>query len=152
MIVRGNLKKYIGAIEDEDVAGVLYDKYAIIIQGLQVSQIKAFHKLFGGLTHMSFHLCRPRRTTLTRSNRFWSLSTGVIWKFIKNLARKLSLKTKNSRIISRQIQYSVRETAVINRMTTSNSSLKTQSRSRCSRSSSPLPRRPCSIGCSASPN
>ena len=37
MIVRGNLKKYIGAIENEDVAGVLYDKYAIIIQGLQVS-------------------------------------------------------------------------------------------------------------------
>ena len=37
MIVRGTLKKYIGAIEDEDVAGVLYDKYAIIIQGIQVS-------------------------------------------------------------------------------------------------------------------
>ena len=39
MIVRGSLKKYIGAIENEDVAGVLYDKYAIMIQGLQVSGI-----------------------------------------------------------------------------------------------------------------
>lgn len=33
MIVRGNLKKYIGAIHTEDTAGLLYDKYAIIIQG-----------------------------------------------------------------------------------------------------------------------
>ena len=45
MIVRGNQKKYIGAIEDEDVAGVLYDKYAIIIQGLQVSSFKALSQL-----------------------------------------------------------------------------------------------------------
>ena len=37
MVVSGHLKKYIGAIENEDVAGVLYDKYAIIIQGLKVS-------------------------------------------------------------------------------------------------------------------
>ena len=37
MIVRGNLKKYIGAIHNEDTAGLLYDKYAIIIQGQQVS-------------------------------------------------------------------------------------------------------------------
>ena len=45
MIVRGNQKKYIGAIEDENVAGVLYDKYAIIIQGLQVSSFKALSQL-----------------------------------------------------------------------------------------------------------
>ena len=38
MIVRGKLKKYIGAIDDENIAGILYDKYAIMIHGLQVSQ------------------------------------------------------------------------------------------------------------------
>ena len=37
MIVTKNLKKYIGAIESEDTAGTLYDKYSIIIQGLHVS-------------------------------------------------------------------------------------------------------------------
>lgn len=37
MVVKGALKKYIGAIDNEDVAGLLYDKYAIMIQGLQVS-------------------------------------------------------------------------------------------------------------------
>ena len=36
MVVKGALKKYIGAIDNEDVAGLLYDKYAIMIQGLQV--------------------------------------------------------------------------------------------------------------------
>ena len=41
MIVRGKFKKYIGAIESEDVAGVLYDKYSLIIQGLQVSLISS---------------------------------------------------------------------------------------------------------------
>ena len=38
MVVRGQLKKYIGAIESEHAAGLLYDKYAIIIQGLKVSK------------------------------------------------------------------------------------------------------------------
>ena len=37
MIVRGQLKKYIGAIEDEEVAARFYDKYALIIQGFSVS-------------------------------------------------------------------------------------------------------------------
>ena len=36
MIVRGQLKKYIGAIEDELVAARFYDKYALIIQGFEV--------------------------------------------------------------------------------------------------------------------
>ena len=36
MIVHGKLKKYIGAINNEDTAGLLYDKYAVIIQGLEV--------------------------------------------------------------------------------------------------------------------
>jgi hypothetical protein len=43
MIVRDKLKKYIGAIENESVAGLLYDKYAIMIHGLQVSAIVCVH-------------------------------------------------------------------------------------------------------------
>lgn len=36
MIVKGIAKKYLGAISSEQRAARLYDKYAIIIQGLQV--------------------------------------------------------------------------------------------------------------------
>lgn len=39
MVVSGKLKKYIGAIEDEEAAGILYDKYSIILQGLKVSRL-----------------------------------------------------------------------------------------------------------------
>lgn len=35
MIVKGIAKKYLGAISSEQRAAKLYDKYAIIIQGLQ---------------------------------------------------------------------------------------------------------------------
>lgn len=31
MIVRGEIKKYIGAVEDEETAARFYDKYALII-------------------------------------------------------------------------------------------------------------------------
>ena len=37
MIVKGRAKKYIGAIDSEKRAARLYDKYALIIQGLYVS-------------------------------------------------------------------------------------------------------------------
>lgn len=36
-IVRGELKKYIGAVESEEIAARFYDKYALIIQGFEVS-------------------------------------------------------------------------------------------------------------------
>ena len=36
MIVRGNLKKYVGAIDQEEVAAFIYDKYALIMQGFEV--------------------------------------------------------------------------------------------------------------------
>jgi hypothetical protein len=36
MIVKGVAKKYLGAISSEHRAAKLYDKYAMIIQGLQV--------------------------------------------------------------------------------------------------------------------
>lgn len=37
MIVRGDIKKYIGAVESEEIAARFYDKYALIIQGFEVS-------------------------------------------------------------------------------------------------------------------
>jgi hypothetical protein len=37
MIVKGIAKKYLGAISSEQRAARLYDKYAIIIQGINVS-------------------------------------------------------------------------------------------------------------------
>lgn len=37
MIVRSNIKKYIGAVESEEIAARFYDKYALIIQGFEVS-------------------------------------------------------------------------------------------------------------------
>ena len=42
MIVRSEIKKYIGAIEDEKKAAIFYDKYAMIIQGYEVSSVKSF--------------------------------------------------------------------------------------------------------------
>ena len=42
-IVRGELKKYIGAVESEEIAARLYDKYALIIKGFDVSEIERPH-------------------------------------------------------------------------------------------------------------
>jgi len=39
MIVRGDIKKYIGAVESEEIAARFYDKYALIIQGFEVSKL-----------------------------------------------------------------------------------------------------------------
>ena len=97
MIVRGKLKKYIGAIENEDVAGILYDKYAIIIQGLQVSSwFKLYVEVFEGLTIVVARCLRLRPTIRTRSARFWSLSTGATWTYIISSARKQSSKMNSS--------------------------------------------------------
>lgn len=35
MIVRGDIKKYIGAVDSEETAAHFYDKYALIIQGFE---------------------------------------------------------------------------------------------------------------------
>ena len=37
MIVKGDLKKYLGAIESEKEAAHFYDKYLIIVDGFEVS-------------------------------------------------------------------------------------------------------------------
>jgi len=42
MIVKGELRKYLGAITSEVQAARLYDKYAQIIQGLQVSTSRSY--------------------------------------------------------------------------------------------------------------
>jgi hypothetical protein len=43
MIVKGIAKKYLGAINSEHKAARLYDKYAMIIQGLSVITFKYFN-------------------------------------------------------------------------------------------------------------
>ena len=42
MIVKKDIKKYIGAVESEEKAAKYYDKYALIIQGFDVSHIFIF--------------------------------------------------------------------------------------------------------------
>ena len=37
MVVSGKVKKYVGALSNEDAAGLIYDKYSIILQGMKVS-------------------------------------------------------------------------------------------------------------------
>lgn len=44
MIVKGIAKKYIGAISNEMKAARLYDKYALIIQGLQAKTNFSYKK------------------------------------------------------------------------------------------------------------
>ena len=55
MIVKKDIKKYIGAIESEEEAARYYDKYAVIIQGFDVSYLLSLRSPF----------YRPRRTSPT---------------------------------------------------------------------------------------
>ena len=41
MVVRGTIKKYVGAIDEELQAARLYDRYALIIQGFEVSNYRS---------------------------------------------------------------------------------------------------------------
>lgn len=38
MVVRGTSKKYVGTVESEEKAAMLYDKYVIALYGLSVRQ------------------------------------------------------------------------------------------------------------------
>lgn len=38
MVVRGEIKKYVGAIDNEEVAACIYDKHALMVQGFEVSK------------------------------------------------------------------------------------------------------------------
>lgn len=42
MAVKGELRKYLGAINSEEQAARFYDKYLIIIQGIKVSNLNTF--------------------------------------------------------------------------------------------------------------
>ena len=42
MAVKGELRKYLGAINSEEQAARFYDKYLIIIQGIKVSNLNSF--------------------------------------------------------------------------------------------------------------
>lgn len=54
MIVKGIAKKYLGAIGSEQRAARLYDKYAMIIQGLQVIIIYRTNYYFQAKTNFSY--------------------------------------------------------------------------------------------------
>jgi len=82
-IVRGELKKYIGAVESEEIAARLYDKYALIIKGFDVSEIIKCSGDFAVVDPKeiltSFYRYRPKPTSPTRAERLsnWSfLRTG----------------------------------------------------------------------------
>ena len=58
MIVRGDIKKYIGAVESEEIAARFYDKYALIIQGFEVSFLSKFLILQNQFGHLL--KCQPK--------------------------------------------------------------------------------------------
>ncbi len=82
MIVRGDIKKYIGAVESEEIAARFYDKYALIIQGFEVSlQISISAKFilhFCLVIRLMIWICydisRQRQISLTQSESLNSLS------------------------------------------------------------------------------
>ena len=66
MIVKKDIKKYIGAFDSEEKAARFYDKYALIIQGFEVSTLKSTVKSY----MTSFIVCtRPRLISPTRRAR-----------------------------------------------------------------------------------
>ena len=65
MIVKGELRKYLGAISSEEHAARFYDKYSIIIQGLEVSSLNIF-KLY-----------RQKQISVTHGTKLFSFSNKV---------------------------------------------------------------------------
>ena len=60
MIVRGDIKKYIGAVDSEETAAHFYDKYALIIQGFEVHTFyekSKFSWLFFSYFRKCFYIC-----------------------------------------------------------------------------------------------
>ena len=60
MIVKKDIKKYIGAVESEEKAARYYDKYALIIQGFDVRYLHLTMNYFN----------RPKQTSLTQRARW----------------------------------------------------------------------------------
>lgn len=56
MIVRGDIKKYIGAVESEEIAARFYDKYSLIIQGFEVRYCAKIDMAFAFMHTSEIHL------------------------------------------------------------------------------------------------
>ncbi len=100
MIVRGDIKKYIGAVESEEIAARFYDKYALIIQGFEVSHqmsISAksttiFALVIRIIICIFYDVIRQKQTSLTPSGSLNSLS----YHETQQLATRLKLKVDMS--------------------------------------------------------
>ena len=74
MIVKKDIKKYIGAVESEEKAARYYDTYALIIQGFDVRYLY--------LTMNYFH--RPKQTFPTQRAR-WKNSCSLTMRSMRDL-------------------------------------------------------------------
>lgn len=68
MVVRGTIKKYVGAIDDELQAARLYDRYALIIQGFEVSN---YRSVFNStvIKRPSYNLNNCKQTVIVHTDR-----------------------------------------------------------------------------------
>ena len=76
MVVRGEIKKYVGAIDNEEVAACIYDKHALILQGFAVS-VTNLARLFhfrGCLFVRAATICEKRDQILAIDGRFIIIS------------------------------------------------------------------------------
>ena len=74
MIVKKDIKKYIGAVESEEKAARYYDKYALIIQGFDVRYLYLTMNYFN----------RPKQTFPTQRAR-WKNSYSATMKSKREL-------------------------------------------------------------------
>ena len=67
MVVKGEIKKYMGAIPTEEVAARYYDKYLIIIKGIKVRELILTHfyspkQIFPTIETKRWSFCRQTMT------------------------------------------------------------------------------------------
>ena len=74
MIVKKDIKKYIGAVESEEKAARYYDKYALIIQGFDVRYLYLTMNYFD----------RPKQTFPTQRAR-WKNSCSLTTRSMRDL-------------------------------------------------------------------
>ena len=90
MIVKKELKKYIGAVNTEEKAARFYDKYALIIQGFDVSNYEphgTWYLVASAWNKMGCHTYRRRRTFHIQKGRWRNL-------FSRTMKSKSKQKTK----------------------------------------------------------
>ena len=54
MVVKGEIKKYLGGVAEEEVGARYYDKYLMIIKGIKVSLEKILIHYFQSKTNFSY--------------------------------------------------------------------------------------------------